>query len=59
LKSDPFTQKFGHARYAREIYISQTPELTAMADTVIDLDRYRDRRYATGLQSDRWITATT
>jgi len=25
-------------RYAREIFVSQTPELTAMADTVIDLD---------------------
>ncbi len=24
--------------YAREIFISQTPELTAMADVVIDLD---------------------
>lgn len=24
--------------YAREIFISQTPELTAMADAVIDLD---------------------
>jgi len=25
-------------RYAREFYVSQTPELTAMADHVIDLD---------------------
>ena len=24
--------------YAREFFVSQTPELTAMADTVIDLD---------------------
>ena len=27
--------------YAREIFISQTPELTAMADAVIDLDAFR------------------
>lgn len=25
-------------QYAREFYVSQTPELTAMADCVIDLD---------------------
>lgn len=25
-------------RYAREFFVSQTPELTAMADAVIDLD---------------------
>lgn len=28
--------------YVREIYISQTPELTAMADAVIDLERIAD-----------------
>jgi len=25
-------------RYAREFFVSQTPELTAMADALIDLD---------------------
>jgi len=30
--------------YAREIFISQTPELTAMADAVIDLDGGRHRK---------------
>ena len=26
--------------YQREFFVSQTPELTAMADTVIDLDSF-------------------
>jgi len=29
--------------YQREFFVSQTPELTAMADAVIDLDAMRDR----------------
>jgi exonuclease SbcC len=27
--------------YAQEIFVSQTPELAAMADAVIDLDKYQ------------------
>jgi DNA repair protein SbcC/Rad50 len=30
--------------YAREFYVSQTPELTAMADAVIDLDTFEVQR---------------
>ena len=29
--------------YGREFFISQTPELTEMADAVIDLDAMRER----------------
>jgi DNA repair protein SbcC/Rad50 len=37
--------------YEREYFVSQTPQLTAMADAVIDLDRYaldRERKPASG-----------
>jgi len=42
--------------YQREFFVSQTPELTAMADAVIDLDAIRDH----GVTEDgakKWASA--
>jgi len=38
--------------YEREFFISQTPELTAMADAVIDIDALR----ADGCDADRCVS---
>jgi exonuclease SbcC len=40
--------------YEREFFISQTPELTAMADTVIDIDALK----ADGCAADRYVSLT-
>jgi exonuclease SbcC len=37
--------------YEREFFVSQTPELTAMADAVIDLDALRSRLVSSGASS--------
>ncbi len=31
-----------HSGYQREVFVSQTPELTAMADAVIDLESHAE-----------------
>jgi len=44
--------------YAREIYISQTPELTAMADAVIDLDGIATAAVSQASKVTDWAAGT-
>jgi len=42
---------------AQEFFLSQTPELTAMADVVIDLEQFRNTQ--PGDSSRPWLELTT